>query len=98
MRSEPYKQYKSPFVVFGCGDKATKGVVAGKFRGIWGLKILELADGAKYERGDKLDVKDIAGAGEHFTIYFAKKESIDWFIRDLEALRVMMENDNHERK
>ena len=92
--SEPYKQYRSPFVVLGCGEKATKGVIAGKFRGIWGLKILELADRAKYERGDKFNVDDIAG--EHFTIYFAKKESIDWFIKDLEALRGMMENDNHE--
>lgn len=90
MRSEPYKQYRSAFVVFGCGDKANKGVIAGKFRGMWGLKVLELADRSKYERGDTFEIDDVAG--EYFTMYFAKKASIDCLIWDLQRLKEKMED------
>lgn len=77
----------APFVVFGAGETARKGILCypSNETGGWAAKIVQLTDAEAAKPGTKFDLAEIEG--EYFTMYFSTKDSLKQLIDTLrEAL------------
>ncbi len=74
----------APFVVFGAGENAHKGVICYSSRntGGWAAKIVQLADSTQTKPGQQFTMEDVEG--EYFTLYFCTKDSLQEFIATLQ--------------
>ena len=86
------------YVVFGAGDVPDKGVLGMKSRRMGGyeLRILQLKNSEKYERGSKFDMEDVDE--QYTTLYFRKKESLEYFIRACKDLLEIWDGHEHPDK
>lgn len=66
----------TPYVVFGSGERANKGLFCAKIKGFHTAKIVELDPEQDYGADFPLD----AISGEYVDLIFCKKESLQAFI------------------
>lgn len=85
------KNKRIPYVVLGAGDKPNKGMIAYKMKdsNMYNLSFVELANNGEYGYGDNYSLEHIKGV--YLSILFAKVESVDAVIKELQCIKEKME-------
>ena len=88
------KKKHIPYVVLGANDKPNKGMIAYKMKdsNMYNLSFVELQNDGEYNFGDTFCLEHIKGVC--LSILFAKVESVDAVIKELQCIKEKMEHDN----